>query len=144
MNVFTYGSLMFGEVWQPLAGKAYASMAAELVGYVRQGVANERYPGIRAERGAVTPGRVYLGIDAQTLARLDSFEGSEYRRVPVSVTLRGRPGQTIAIDAQVYVLVDHSRLDGQPWDPNRFRNDDAADFYRAHSDSASNAGFTHP
>jgi len=144
MNVFAYGSLMFGEVWQPLAGKAYASMAAELTCYVRQGVAYERYPGIRAERGAITPGRVYLGIDAQTLARLDTFEGSEYRRVPVSVTIRGRTGRAIAIDAQVYVLVDHKRLDGRPWDPNRFRNDDAADLYRIYSDSANDAGFTPP
>lgn len=133
MNVFTYGSLMFNTVWQPLARRACASMAAELSGYVREGVIGERYPGLRAQPGALTDGRVYLNVDAETLARLDAFEGSEYRRVAVSVTVKGQGGRRALIDAQVYLFVDPARLDGKPWDPDRFERDDAAGFYRAHA-----------
>lgn len=133
MNVFTYGSLMFSTVWKPLAKRACASMAAELSGYVREGVIGERYPGIRAQPGGITAGRVYLDVDAETLARLDAFEGAEYRRATVSVTVKGDGGLSAPIEAQVYVFVDPARLDGKPWDPDRFERDDAAGFYRAHA-----------
>lgn len=133
MNIFTYGSLMFDEVWRPLAVRPSASMTAELAGFAREGVVNERYPGLRAQPGAVTAGRVYLDVDAETLSRLDAFEGSEYRRVAVSVAVKGRGGRRALVDAQVYLFVDPARLDGKPWDPDRFERDDAAGFYRAHA-----------
>lgn len=133
MNIFTYGSLMFGEVWQPLAARACASMKAELAGYVREGVIGEAYPGLRSETGAVTFGRVYLDVDADTLSRLDAFEGADYRRTRVVVGLRDQRGRQVDIEAEAYVFVDPTRLDGQPWDPDRFERDDAAGFYRAHA-----------
>ncbi len=133
MNIFTYGSLMFDEVWRPIAVTPVASMTAELVGFAREGVVGERYPGIRVKPGAVTVGRVYLEVDAQTLARLDAFEGDEYLRSRVTVQVRGRRGRLAQIDAEVYVFADPRRLDGKPWDPDRFARDDASGFYRAHA-----------
>lgn len=124
---------MFGEVWRPLAVHACASMKAELAGYVREGVIGERYPGLRAETGAVTFGRVYLDVDANTLSRLDAFEGEAYRRTRVVAHVRDHRGRFAAIDAEVYLFADPTRLDGKPWDPGRFERDDAAGFYLAHA-----------
>lgn len=132
-NVFTYGSLMFGEVWRPLAQRASASMAATLEGYRREGVRSAHYPGIVPASGASTPGRLYFDVDAGALERLDAFEGSEYRRVAVSVHVDSADGRRVWLDAEVYVFIDAARLDGRPWDAERFGRDDAAGFYRAHS-----------
>ncbi len=132
-HVFTYGSLMFGEVWRPLAQREFASMAATLEGYQREGVAGQLYPGIRPCPGAVTPGRVYLDVDDATLERLDAFEGDEYRRATVSVRVSTPEGRATWVDAEVYVLADRSRLDGKPWNAERFGRDAAASFYQTHA-----------
>ncbi len=132
-HVFTYGSLMFPEVWTRLVPRPRASVAAVLDGYVREGVRGQSYPGIREQAGAHTAGRLYLDIDAQELARLDAFEGSEYQRESVTVRLDNRDGRTITLPAQVYRFIDRTRLDGAPWDSARFARESAAGFYREHT-----------
>ena len=133
MNIFTYGSLMFGAVWRPLVTGQYASMSACLDGYIRQGVRGTSYPGIMVSPGAQTPGRLYLDVSAADVARLDAFEGDQFRRERVVVRIDRRTGSPVTLDAQAYVLVDPKELDGSPWDVERFAQEFASDFYRLHA-----------
>ncbi len=132
-HAFTYGSLIFPEVWTRLVPRPRASVAAVLQGFVREGVRGQSYPGIRPQAGAQTAGRLYLDIDAEELARLDAFEGAEYVRETVTVQMQTRDGRAIELPAQVYRFVDARSLDGAPWDEARFARESAAGFYREHT-----------
>lgn len=132
MHVFTYGSLMFAEVWRPLVTGRYASMTVWLADFARQGVRGATYPGIVAAPGAQTRGRLYLDVAPADLASLDAFEGDEYRRQTVAVELRCEAGPRATLEAQAYVLADPRRLDGSPWDVDRFAREWADGFYQSH------------
>lgn len=132
-HVFTYGSLMFHEVWTPIVSRPLASVAAVLEDFAREGVQGQRYPGIRREAGAHTPGRLYLNVDDDELARLDAFEGDEYRRESVQVSVTTRDGRFLTLAAEVYCFTNPTRLTGEPWDPARFERESAAGFYREHA-----------
>ena len=132
-HVFTYGSLMFPEVWARLVTRPRASVAAVLQGFVREGVRGQSYPGIRKQAGAQTAGRLYLDIDTQELARLDAFEGAEYVRESVTVQMHTPDGRRIELPAQAYRFVDAQGLDGAPWDEGRFARQFAESFYREHT-----------
>lgn len=132
-DVFTYGSLMFPEVWKPLVAEPRASVAATLDGYQREGIRGQSYPGIRAQPGARTAGRLYLDVGPDALARLDAFEGDEYRRETVMVMITTPDGRRIERSAQVYRPVDTRQLDGVGWDADAFGRTTAAGFYRQHA-----------
>ena len=107
---------MFAEVWQQVVRGRYASQPVILHGYDRFAVRNETYPGIVARRDAQVPGLLYLGIDAADLARLDQFEGADYRRIDTAV---------IAADGgihpvQTYLYREPAGLSDQPWHPESF------------------------
>ncbi len=126
--LFTYGTLMEETVMTAVTGRCFAWREGELAGYVREGVAGEVYPGIRPQAGAVTRGRIYLGVDAAALARLDVFEGELYRREWLPV--RSDTGEELT--AAVYVMAPEfsHRLSGRPWDPARFHAEHLAEFRR--------------
>ena len=79
-NIFTYGSLMFPNVWEQVVRGRYASVKAALEDHARYAIAGESYPGMVAQTGATVEGILYLDIDAADIARLDTFEGHDYRR----------------------------------------------------------------
>lgn len=116
-NVFTYGSLMFAEVWRPLVSGRYPSEPAVLAGYRRFAVPGVAYPGIVAAPGAEVAGLLYRDVGADDLARLDRFEGAEYRRDALPVTLAD--GSVLV--AETYVWLDHGRLSDAAWLPDAFR-----------------------
>lgn len=116
-NVFTYGSLMFAEVWQPLVGGRYLSEPAVLPGYRRFAVPGVAYPGIVAAPGQEVAGLLYRDVAPDDLARLDLFEGAEYRRDALPVTLAD--GSVLV--AETYVWLDHARLSDAAWLPEAFR-----------------------
>ena len=116
-NVFTYGSLMFAEVWQPLVSGLYPSEPAVLAGYRRFAVPGVAYPGIVAAPGAEVAGLLYRDVGADDLARLDRFEGAEYRRDALQVMLAsGEP-----VNAWTYIWLDAQQLSGQPWQSEAFQ-----------------------
>jgi gamma-glutamylcyclotransferase (GGCT)/AIG2-like uncharacterized protein YtfP len=138
--LFTYGSLMFDEVWRPLVPEARASMRAELAGFRREAVSGEAYPGIVADPAATTEGRVYMGLEPSDLTRLDRFEGTDYARITVQLGIRG-PGQAIVrVEAQAYVFRSPERLSGEPWDPGVFAKQSAQGFYTQHSGGPPSGG----
>jgi gamma-glutamylcyclotransferase (GGCT)/AIG2-like uncharacterized protein YtfP len=136
-HVFTYGSLMFAPVWQRVVGGAYRSAPAWLDGYARHALADDAYPGMIEAAGSRVDGLVYFDVTDADLARLDAFEGDEYRRIAVSLTLReaapdGSPGPagsagslpdaepTRRLSAQTYLFTAVHRLAPHAWEPGRF------------------------
>ena len=97
-HCFTYGSLMWADIMARVCGRDFASEPASLAGHARHPVRGQDYPGLRAAPGGLVPGRLYLDVTPEAWARLDAFEGEEYERVEVAVTLAD--GRTQA--AQVY------------------------------------------
>ena len=115
-NVFTYGSLMFPAVWEQIVRVHCLSCTATLNEYGRYAVADAAYPGMIAQAGSAVEGVLYLDVDPADVARLDAFEGNEYRRAAVQVCLAdGRH-----MDAQTYLFTAIGRLDYSAWDADAF------------------------
>lgn len=129
MNVFTYGSLMFAPVWNRVVRGRYRSAPASVAGYRRLAVRGASYPGLVRAPGADCAGRVYFGVAARDLARLDDFEGLAYRRATVCCRLLD---EATPVRAAVYVFVDRRRLEPRDWDPQGFAAGGLPDFVARH------------
>jgi hypothetical protein len=143
MHVFTYGTLMFPQVWQAVVGpddsgrqfaKLPATLPATLPGYQIFRVAGAVYPGIIKysppappsdsqlstlhSQPSPVPGLLHLDVDADSIARVDRFESDFYRRQPITVVTRD--GRELA--AEAYVVPDESRhvLTDEPWTADEF------------------------
>ncbi|WP_178861283.1 gamma-glutamylcyclotransferase family protein [Thiomicrorhabdus cannonii] len=118
VNVFTYGSLMYAPVWSQIVSGRYASVDGIVSGYRRFAVLGEDYPGVvQAGADAAVSGRVYLGVNAADLRRLDEFEGEYYfRDVCVMSTPQGE------VEVQLYVIKpEYSRvLSAENWNQKAF------------------------
>jgi len=125
MHVFTYGSLMFPAVWQRVVRGDYRALPAMLPGYARYEVMGETYPGMVRQSGSAVNGMLYLDVDDADLLTLDAFEGSEYRRDVVNVSVTAEQNLT----AVTYVFTANERLTTQPWDPESFRITQFMDAY---------------
>jgi gamma-glutamylcyclotransferase (GGCT)/AIG2-like uncharacterized protein YtfP len=117
MHIFTYGSLMFPEVWQRIVQGHYRFAPAAVDGYARFAIAGETYPGMAARAGAAVSGVLYFDVDACDVAALDAFEGEDYRRETVRVALDD--GGSAEAGAYIYLLPQN--LLESPWDPERFQ-----------------------
>jgi gamma-glutamylcyclotransferase (GGCT)/AIG2-like uncharacterized protein YtfP len=120
MRLFTYGTLMFPEVWQRISIGVVPAEPAVLRGYAMYRVKNAVYPGIiRAEPASEVHGKVYVDLDEDTLFELDTYESSFYQRLPVRVTLAS--GEEV--ECHAYVVPDSRRdlLTTEPWDAEWFR-----------------------
>ena len=118
-HLFTYGSLMFEQVFSKLIAHEYQKSTATLRGFIRKAVVNERYPVVyRNEASDRVDGVVYFELMDRDLRRLDAFEGDFYQRQQETIVIpEGRE-----ICAEVYVVKDCYRhiASGIEWDPERF------------------------
>lgn len=119
MHVFTYGTLMFPEVWQSVVGRAFVTVRGEAPGFQIFRVQEAVFPGISdASEADTVSGVVYLDVDPDSAARLDRFEDDFYER------------RTIAVDcvdarrrmAEAYVVppANRSLLTSEPWSRESF------------------------
>lgn len=125
MHIFTYGSLMFPEVWTHVVRGRYRSRPGRLHDHVRFAVRSAAYPGLVPRAGNAVDGVLYLDVDATDLILLDRFEGPEYDRRAVTVTC----GEGSRFAAETYVYRDGTNLTATCWDPAQF---DLAAFLRQH------------
>ncbi len=156
-NVFTYGSLMYEAVWTRVVRGQYASARARLPGFRRLAIRDETYPAVVADAGAEVLGRLWFDISPDDIERLDRFEGSEYRRQAVPVTLlaarNGAPGDRVEsragaqpvanpdrLSAHCYLWLDPTRLLAQAWDEASFEREHLADFALRHAAQAARSG----
>lgn len=118
LNVFTYGSLMFPEVWNRDVRSNYQSALASIHGFRRVRVRDREHPALIVAPGAVAlTGRVYFDVEAEDVARLDYFETSNYARVAVAATHKGA-----AISAQAYLALNFESLLETDWDVSEFES----------------------
>ncbi|TFW07117.1 gamma-glutamylcyclotransferase [Oxalobacteraceae bacterium OM1] len=123
-HVFTYGSLMFPEVWERVVRGRYRSAAAELPGHARFALAGETYPGVVLQPGSVVRGVLYFDVDAADLAALDAFEGEEYQRTTVTVDADGQ-----CYEAGTYLYLLPQKLSAAAWEPESFQMQRFLDTY---------------
>ncbi|MDB5797485.1 MAG: gamma-glutamylcyclotransferase [Paucimonas sp.] len=129
-HVFTYGSLMFPEVWRLVVQGSYRSQPASVPGFSRHALHGRDYPGMVARPGASVAGILYFDLSPADLARLDAFEGEEYRRIEVAMAPDGKGP---ALRAGTYLYQGPDLLAQQEWDPDAFV---AARFLLAHAPAA--------
>ncbi|MDQ9171989.1 gamma-glutamylcyclotransferase family protein [Oxalobacteraceae bacterium R-40] len=124
-NVFTYGSLMFQAVWEQVVHRHYHSGKAVLEDHARYAIAGASYPGMVSQPGATVEGVLYLDVDTVDIARLDAFEGNEYRRATVQVRFE----DGTCMEAHTYLYKATQRLQDTSWKVNEF---DIQHFLRAY------------
>jgi gamma-glutamylcyclotransferase (GGCT)/AIG2-like uncharacterized protein YtfP len=114
MHIFTYGTLMFPEVWQAVVGRPFATIAGHVSGFALYRVRGAVFPGMVATTDSrQVPGIVYLDVDDDALTRLDRFEDAFYRRQAVTVACDdGR-----LREAHAYLVPEENRaeLSDEPW-----------------------------
>jgi gamma-glutamylcyclotransferase (GGCT)/AIG2-like uncharacterized protein YtfP len=119
MHVFTYGTLMFPEVWQAVVGRQFITAAGHADGFRIFRVRDALYPGISAsEPAGAVQGVVHLDVDSDSITRLDRFEDDFYRRQPIVVACDD--GRQLA--AEAYIVPDERRdaLTTEPWSGDDF------------------------
>lgn len=110
-HLFTYGSLMFEDVWNRLVRGHYLSQQATLHGFARRSIKQDEYPVIFHADEQVE-GVVYYDISEEDMRILDAFEGEYYERQDVELIVKDAP-----VRACVYVLKEayFDLIDPKPW-----------------------------
>lgn len=127
-HCFTYGSLMTEHIMFGVCGMQLSAKPARLAGFSRHPVKDEDYPGIVPSDADEVHGVLYLAVPADAIARLDAFEGEQYRRTPVTVECPD--GQQLSADTYVFrPELAHLLLPGD-WDEAAFEREGRARFER--------------
>lgn len=133
-HIFTYGSLMFTEVWQNIVRRVYHRETAWLDGFRRTCIYNDSYPVVLPRAGEKDlEGVVYFAVDELDLRRLDEFEGDYYyRRRVFPRILKGGVAQKIR--AEIYLLKPrYAHLASpRPWSPDFFAERKLKQFRRVY------------
>jgi gamma-glutamylcyclotransferase (GGCT)/AIG2-like uncharacterized protein YtfP len=108
-----YGTLLDADVRRLVMGAAWRvpGRPARLPGWARFYVAGAAYPGIRVRPGAAVDVELFDDPPPVLLARVDRFEGAEYRRCLLRVV--GADGR--AEEAWLYVPAPGLALSARPW-----------------------------
>jgi gamma-glutamylcyclotransferase (GGCT)/AIG2-like uncharacterized protein YtfP len=119
MHVFTYGTLMFPEVWQAVVGRSFETVEGTAAGFEVFRVRDAVFPGIIAGIGECSvPGVVYLDVDHESTERLDRFEDDFYERRAIAVDCSD--GQRRMAEAYVVPPANRSVLTSEPWGRDSF------------------------
>jgi gamma-glutamylcyclotransferase (GGCT)/AIG2-like uncharacterized protein YtfP len=114
MHVFTYGTLMFPEVWRAVVGRSFETVEGTAAGFEVFRVRDAVFPGIIAGTGECSvPGVVYLDVDRESTERLDRFEDDFYERRAIAVDCSD--GQRRMAEAYVVPSANRSLLTSEPW-----------------------------
>jgi gamma-glutamylcyclotransferase (GGCT)/AIG2-like uncharacterized protein YtfP len=114
MHVFTYGTLMFPEVWQEVVGRSFETVEGTAPGFEVFRVRDAVFPGIIAGTGeCLVRGVVYLDVDRESTGRLDRFEDDFYERRAIAVDCND--GQRRTAEAYVVPPANRKVLTSEPW-----------------------------
>ncbi len=124
-HLFTYGSLMFEDVWHRLVKGNYLAQKATLSHYERRAIKNDVYPVIFPLEDASVEGVVYYDVSDEDLVILDTFEGEYYERKEVELLVEGR-----YVKAAAYVLKEayFHLIDTKPWSDTLFAQEGIHNF----------------
>ncbi len=119
MHVFTYGTLMFPEVWRAVVGREFFAVEGAAAGFAIYRVQDAVFPGIIAATDVdAVRGVVYLDVDEASLARLDVFEDDFYERQALWIACDD--GQQRQANAYVVPVHNQAVLTDEPWDRDQF------------------------
>lgn len=121
-NIFVYGTLLFESVMHAVTGRDLTYEPAHLEGYACYSLKRRNYPGMIRQVNSVVYGGVYKDLDAESLRRLDYFEGDEYIKQAVYPKMQSGqnlPAQTYIIHLEKEVLL----LKHKPWSKDEFELD---------------------
>lgn len=129
-HAFTYGTLMWPDIMARVCGgeatPAAAPVTATLADHIRHPVRDHDYPAMVPDAGHQVVGRLYLDVPEAAWACLDRFEGDDYERHEVLVTLADGSWRRAWTYLFKPALV--GRLDGGDWDEARFEREGKARF----------------
>ena len=129
MNLFVYGSLMFDVVWQRIARTSNPTLPATAQGWSVRSLRDVSYPGlIPAPHDSLASGLLRSNVSPIALARLDAFEGPDYLRQLIAITMPD--GATSSAWAWIVSPAARHLVLPDPWDPDRFARDSLTDFIR--------------
>lgn len=126
-HVFVYGTLLVPEMMYAVTGKHFELTPATAPGFRRAYLAGRVYPGITAsaEHDQVE-GAIYRDLDPESIHRLDYFEGDEYVRESLEVTLVD--GTKLTADSYVVPTSQCHLMTDTAWDLATFQSSDLAGF----------------
>ncbi|MBM4384777.1 MAG: gamma-glutamylcyclotransferase [Deltaproteobacteria bacterium] len=122
--LFSYGTLMLAPVRRLHSRRAFATEPATLAGFARVALRGASYPGLVPDARGVVTGVLVRGIAPALLAKLDRWEGAEYTRQPVRVTLAS--GESAPAFVYVRAPRARSRALAQDWEASAFERRDLA------------------
>ena len=116
-HLFVYGTLQLPDVMHAVTRLRPAPHPAVLSGFARFTLRGEVYPSVVPSPGARTEGMLYRDLDAATFDILDRFEGQEYERHQLSVSVHAE-----TVQAWTYALRPplRDRLSDEPWSLDEF------------------------
>lgn len=113
MHLFAYGTLQFDEVWSRVTGVQLDALAGHVDDFAVYRMAGRVYPGMIPQSGTRAIGTVYFDLSAETIDRLDHFEGDEYHRQPVAAHCAD--GVTRICQAYLVPTDNKELLTDEPW-----------------------------
>ncbi len=128
-NIFSYGSLMYAAVFDPVAGSTARPTLATLKDWSRHRIMSKSYPAAVPAFGAQIEGVLWQDVGQDAVARLDRFEGDEYRRETVVVT----KADGLTVDADIYRWLDTTTLEPEDWSREEFEKMHLESFFRIHA-----------
>jgi hypothetical protein len=111
--LFAYGTLCDSDVLAAVLGRYLpdpSRQACQAPGYRAVHYPGRVYPALIDAPGEAAPGLLLSGLTPLDLDILDAFEGAEYSRGPIVVTLAGQN-----IDADAYLPAIAIAADAPPW-----------------------------
>ena len=107
-SLFVYGSLMSPRVLAYVIGHPHPHTApASLSGFHRFAIRSRTYPALcrSSNEKELVKGVLVMGLSESDIRKLDDFEGSDYERTPIKVTLEN--GQLVEAFTYVWAESDH-------------------------------------
>jgi gamma-glutamylcyclotransferase (GGCT)/AIG2-like uncharacterized protein YtfP len=120
MSLFTYGTLMYAEVWERIGLKRCVAQPAILPGYAIYRVCDALFPGIiQAGSDDQVQGVLYHDLEEGILDELDAYESDMYERATVYALNQ----DSVRIKCQAYVipLANRAALSNDAWDSDWFQ-----------------------
>ena len=120
-HIFTYGSLMFADVFDNIVRGRYQPVPAYIKQFKRTQIHGDSYPVVLPNPHAgVLQGVVYLDVSTTDCRRLDRFEGVYYKRQ--STQAWSDAHEPLQVD--LYVLKPKFRYlaSRRPWSAEDFQN----------------------
>ncbi len=129
IHLFTYGSLMFPNVWSEVARGHYETIEGRVYGFQRRRIRNETFPAlIPGTPHDFVDGIVYCNLSLDDLKRLDEFEGDYYVRRSVECNLLN--GTLIKAQAYLFKEEFFHLIEMKEWDPQWFSENGILSFLK--------------